>query len=123
MIVPPNSKPDYAWKPGEGVVPTDPWDIEHDPRRLPDLPELPDLTDSTEDDVGSELKSKPKLVKIAASQDVLMGLTDQGHVLRFRCLAKEEFFDRAEWEYVRDSFPFSWCGNSDILHSFPMSAR
>ncbi|KAG8949696.1 hypothetical protein FRC03_000276 [Tulasnella sp. 419] len=66
-----------------GVIQCIPVEISAEPLVLPDLPEdLPHLRSSIDDD-GPETTAytKPKLVRIAAGDEFIIGLTNQGHVL------------------------------------------
>lgn len=70
--------------------------LRFDPKILPPLPSsLPRLTP------GECLKEKPKLVKIAAMHSHLIGLSNEGHVLKFCELHNEYDSDWGYWEYVR----------------------
>lgn len=70
--------------------------LRFDPKILPPLPlSLPRLSP------GECLKEKPKLVKIAAMHSHLIGLSNEGHVLKFCELHNEYDSDWGYWEYVR----------------------
>lgn len=86
----------------DGVVACAAWDLLHNPFRLPDLPILPELS-VVEEDKG-DLHTKPELIKIAAMDNYLVGLTNDGHVLKFGDLSNETSAARGRWEYVRLSF-------------------
>lgn len=76
----------------EGVIPCATWQLHYDPHRLPDLPSLPSLS------CGSYAKDI-RLVKIAAMEHHLVGLTNQGHVVKF-CLHGGELSRWTTWEYL-----------------------
>ena len=63
---------------------------------LPDLPELPETGLSEE-----ERRKETKLIKIAATHDCFIGLTNKGHVLRLDRLSHED--SSGTWHYVRKS--------------------
>lgn len=81
--------------------------------RVPEIPmdDLP-LRNKCAD---NGLPNRPQLVKIAAARlrfmgyDVLLGLTNQGHVLLFRDMWNETSIAGGHWEYVSD------CGVCDVL--------
>lgn len=72
------------------VIPCSTWYLTRDPIKLPLLPSLPALLDTKE----------TKLTKIAAFDNNLIGLTNQGHVLKFDCLSDEDTVTRGQWTYV-----------------------
>ncbi|KAG9127297.1 hypothetical protein FRC07_014967 [Ceratobasidium sp. 392] len=64
-----------------GEVRCECWDIQHHPTRLPALPSgLPVLHPPKDATAAQDVP--PKLVKIAAGEDFIVGLTDGGHVLK-----------------------------------------
>ncbi|KII85876.1 hypothetical protein PLICRDRAFT_115016 [Plicaturopsis crispa FD-325 SS-3] len=75
----------------EGVVECYQWEVEHDPRALPGLPALPELHGDSSETV---------LVKIAAMDKCLIGLTNQGHVLKYGELVSETTVGQGRWEYL-----------------------
>jgi len=82
----------------DGVVQCRPWEINAAPIQAPTVPfGLPTLK-------GEKKRDNYKLVKIAAGDGFLIGLTDGGHVLRmnfsndFHSFAAQ--FVRPTWEYV-----------------------
>ncbi|KAG8718049.1 hypothetical protein FRC08_006083 [Ceratobasidium sp. 394] len=87
-----------------GEVRCECWDVQHHPTRLPALPRLPVLhpsTDATED-------APPRLVKIAAGEHFVVGLTDGGHVLKLNLPTSNEaelhqsiVHGNLQWDYVR----------------------
>lgn len=87
-------------------LPCECWDIEHHPTKLPALPpNLPELHPKTE--YGTK-DAPPKLIKIAAGDRFVVGLTDGGHVLKLDLPADNEnglrrLITRGElqWDYVR----------------------
>jgi SCF-associated factor 1 len=70
------------------------------PLRIPPIPTLPELNDAG---LSQEERSKETvLVKIAAFDNSLIGLTNKGHVLKFGDLSNERSFNAStRWEYVR----------------------
>jgi SCF-associated factor 1 len=80
-------------------IPCVTWSLRADPLRIPPIPQLPDLESTG---VSQEEKSKATtLIKIAAFDNHLIGLTNKGHVLKFGDLSNEYSFDRTtRWQYV-----------------------
>ncbi len=86
------------------VVPCHWWVLHGaNPVRLPPIPasSLPDLqyTGLSQDALDEETK----LVKIAALDNNIIGLTNKGHVLRYGELYDEEEYLTGHWEYVSDT--------------------
>ena len=81
-------------------IPCITWSLRADPLKIPPIPQLPDLESTG---VSQEERSKgTTLVKIAAFDNHLIGLTNKGHVLKFGDLSNENSFDRTtRWQYVR----------------------
>jgi SCF-associated factor 1 len=75
----------------DNVIPCATWSLTLDPIRLPPLPPLPTLI---------EIKEDTKLIKIAAFDNNLIGLTNQGHVLKFDSLGNEQSTSHGRWTYV-----------------------
>ena len=74
-------------------------EIDWDPVKapmLPDLPELPETGLSEE-----ERRKETKLIKIAATHNCFIGLTNKGHVLRLDGLSHGD--SGGTWDYVRKS--------------------
>ncbi|KIL71040.1 hypothetical protein M378DRAFT_155990 [Amanita muscaria Koide BX008] len=80
----------------DGIIPCVPWDLDLMPQRLPPLPPLPDL-EGLPDDVAEK---ETKLVKIAGFDCHIIGLTNKGHVLKFRGLDNEETVEDGRWTYL-----------------------
>ena len=80
----------------ETVIPCHTWEINKDPVKLPILPDLPDLlaTGLSEE----ERRKETKLIKIAAFDNCLVGLTNKGHVLKIDGLTDEDSIQI--WRYV-----------------------
>ena len=77
-----------------GIIPCAHWELRKDPYRLPELPRLPKLDEVNGEDTGVYL------VKIAALDSHLIGLTNHGHVVKI--LAQTSDTARLEgWIYVR----------------------
>ena len=71
-----------------------------DPLRLPNIPQLPELESSGM--LQEERLKTTILVKIAAFDSHLIGLTNKGHVLKFGALSNDDGFDwTLRWQYVR----------------------
>lgn len=76
------------------------WALRADPLRIPPIPNLPDFG-STGVSEEEERPEATTLVKIAAFDNHLIGLTNKGHVLKFGDLSNENSFDRkTRWQYV-----------------------
>ena len=78
-----------------GVISCVPWDTDLIPERLPPLPSLPEL-----EEIDTEPRKKTKLVKIAGFDGHIVGLTNKGHVLKFRGLENEQTIAQGTWTYV-----------------------
>jgi SCF-associated factor 1 len=83
----------------DNVIPCSTWSLQMDPIMLPSLPSLPTLM---------EIKDEIRLIKIAGFDNNLIGLTNQGHVLKFDSLRDEQSSSRGQWTYV--------CGNRCLPH-------
>ncbi|TFK39864.1 regulator of chromosome condensation 1/beta-lactamase-inhibitor protein II [Crucibulum laeve] len=79
----------------DGVIPCIPWDVNIAPFRLPSIPILPELPST-----GKEQKPLPQLIQIAGFDRHIVGLTDNGHVLKFGPLDNIERAGHASWEYL-----------------------
>ena len=89
----------------DGVIKCHTWEMKGiEPLELPELPQLPTLVDGT--------VTHPRLVKIAAGDQFIIGLTDGGHVVKLDLTdinrpdgikQLELLFQRRvrKWEYVR----------------------
>lgn len=98
------------------VIPCVHWDTGLIPERLPPLPPLPEL-----EEVDTEPRKRTRLVKIAGFDGHIVGLTNKGHILKFRGLENEQTIAQGIWTYV--SLPRVNGTNSDNTHSFPSSAK
>jgi SCF-associated factor 1 len=102
-------------------IPCFAWPLRADPLRIPPIPELPELNHT-----GSLQEKETEmttLIKIAAFDNHLIGLTNKGHVLKFGDLSNEDSFDRrTRWQYVRSS-RFSIMVKADTWHSWRISAN
>jgi SCF-associated factor 1 len=88
-----------AYPTAERHVPCVAWPLRADPLRIPHIPQLPELnhTELSEE----ERSTATTLIKIAAFDNHLIGLTNKGHVLKFGDLSNENSFDRTtRWQYV-----------------------
>ncbi|KLO11069.1 RCC1/BLIP-II protein [Schizopora paradoxa] len=80
-----------------GVIPCVTWDLEHNPSRLPGLPRLPALEHPN---LQTEAQTQIKIVKIAAMDNILIALTNVGHVLRFGEISDESSLAQGRWQYL-----------------------
>jgi SCF-associated factor 1 len=80
-----------AYATEDGVIPCSIWELHQEPTRLPPLPQLPELLRGSVEPM--------KLVKLAALESRLIGLTNHGHVLSIS--VESDISVRSErWEYV-----------------------
>jgi len=78
------------------VIPCVTWGLDVVLTRLPAIPSLPELLDN-----GVEKSLDPiVLIQIAAFEDNVVGLTNQGHVLKYGSLHSEDGVPHGRWEYV-----------------------
>jgi len=86
------------------VIPCHTWEINQDPVKFPILPDLPDLpaTGLSEE----ERRKETKLIKIAAFDNCLVGLTNKGHVLKIDGLTDEDSIQI--WRYVSEDVRLVW---------------
>lgn len=90
--------------PEGNVIPCVPWDMSHEPTRLPSIPSLPDLPDA-----GShEGTQQTQLIQIAAFDNHIVGLTNRGHVLKYGSLLSEDEVPHGHWEYASIKFSDMW---------------
>lgn len=107
-------------------LPCECWDVEHHPTKLPPLPaNLPVLHPKTD---AEAKEAPPKLVKIAAGDHFVVGLTDGGHVLKLDLPADNETGLRQlitrgdlQWDYVRRLELRPSRVSADRVCSFPSS--
>ncbi|PPQ67894.1 hypothetical protein CVT26_007094 [Gymnopilus dilepis] len=84
----------YATK--DNVIPCITWDLDVMPTRLPSIPPLPDLVNT-----GDIKKADPtQLIQIAGFDNHIVGLTNNGHVLKYGSLHDETGVPRGRWEYL-----------------------
>jgi SCF-associated factor 1 len=83
-------------------IPCHVWEIEYDPIKLNPLPDdLPRLDMAAS---GEEEEEEPvKLIKIAAMENNMVGLTNRGHVLLYDDLGGESTVSTGHWKYVDPS--------------------
>ncbi|EIW85613.1 RCC1 BLIP-II [Coniophora puteana RWD-64-598 SS2] len=74
----------------DGIIPCKPWDLRLDPFQLPPIP----------DDLPRREDSHIELVKIAAMESSLIGLTNHGHVLKFDDLWTRKTAESKRWQYL-----------------------
>ncbi|KAH9992978.1 RCC1/BLIP-II [Russula compacta] len=90
-----------AYATRDHCIPCVAWPLRADPLRLPHIPHLPELQNT-----GVSQEERPKettLIKIAAFDNYLIGLTNKGHVLKFGDLSDENSFDRTtRWQYLEN---------------------
>lgn len=82
----------------DGTIPCVTSVIRADPYRLPPIPALPNLPDTGL--TQEQLDRETKLIKIAAYDNNLIGLTNKGHVLKFGGLGSRKEYLRSRWEYL-----------------------
>jgi SCF-associated factor 1 len=90
----------HAYPTSDHTIPCVPLALRVNPLRIPPIPALPELNDAG---LSQEERSKETvLVKIAAFDNSLIGLTNKGHVLKFGDLSNEHSFSAStRWEYVK----------------------
>lgn len=101
-------------------VPCQCWNIQHHPTKLPALPNnLPALGTNAVD-------APPKLIKIAAGDGFVVGLTDGGHVLKLDLRTNDESAlremvsnDRLQWDYVSMCARTPSSADRSSVRSFP----
>jgi SCF-associated factor 1 len=80
----------------DGVIPCHTWTVAVDPVLLPSLPSLPDIAG-----LGENFRENPpRLIEIGGMDSIIIGLTNYGHVLRFRGLDHERAIGTLGWQYV-----------------------
>ena len=90
----------HAHGTGDHRIPCVTWSLRADPLRVPPIPELPELESTGLS--PEEREKSTTLIKIAAFECHLIGLTNKGHVLKFGDLSNENSFDgTTRWQYVR----------------------
>ena len=101
----------------DAVIPCQTWELKTDLVKLSALPDLPDLpaTGLPEE----ERRKETRLIKIAAGDNFLIGLTNKGHVLQLAGLRQEGHTQI--WDYVSKNVyalvPFLklWCTAAILL--------
>lgn len=78
----------------DGIIPCAHWELHKNPYRLPELPRLPNLDETNVKDIGVYL------VKIAALDSHLIGLTNHGHVVKI-LVQTSDTASQEGWLYVR----------------------
>ncbi|KAI0272360.1 RCC1/BLIP-II [Gloeopeniophorella convolvens] len=80
-------------------IPCVTWPLRADPTRLPPIPRLPELKNVELSD--NETAPETMLIKIAAFDNHLIGLTNKGHVLKFGDLSNETSLSvSGRWQYL-----------------------
>ncbi|KAL0065178.1 hypothetical protein AAF712_007848 [Marasmius tenuissimus] len=77
----------------EGMIPCHTFEIKADPFVLPHLPSLPDLP-------IEDKHAETRVIQIAAYDNHLIALTNNGHVLMFDSLDGEDSVSRGRWNYL-----------------------
>ena len=96
---------------GGMVIPCYTWEIHEDPIKLSILPNLPNLSGTGLPE--EECRKETKLIKIAALNDSLIGLTNKGHVLKMDGLGMKG--STQVWNYVSENVRMIWHSlNHDI---------
>lgn len=94
----------HAYPTPDHTIPCIPVTLRANPLRIPPIPQLPEFNDTGLS--PEEWSKETVLVKIAAFDNALIGLTNKGHVLKFGDLSNEHSFNMStRWEYVR--LPYS----------------
>jgi len=81
-----------------GLIPCVTWNLESDPVQLQPIPPLPKLVH-----LGEPVKEddeETRLIQIAGLEHHIIGLTNQGHVLKI-FIDDEDTAPQSNWEYVR----------------------
>ncbi|XP_006460919.1 hypothetical protein AGABI2DRAFT_221227 [Agaricus bisporus var. bisporus H97] len=79
-----------------GIIPCHTWTAAVDPVLLPSLPSLPDIAG-----IGEDFRElPPRLIEIGGMDSMIIGLTNYGHVLRFRGLDYEGAIGTSGWQYL-----------------------
>ena len=87
----------HAYGTEDHRIPCVAWSLRADPLRLPPIPKLPELESTGLS--PEEREKSTTLIKIAAFDNNIIGLTNKGHVLKFGDVSS---FDRTtRWQYVR----------------------
>lgn len=79
-----------------GLIPCHTWELGNDPMVLPPLPALPELTGTGLDE--ETLGQDTTLIKIAAMDNSIVGLTNKGHVVKIDLSI--EIVTGFSWKYV-----------------------
>ncbi|KZT27926.1 RCC1/BLIP-II protein [Neolentinus lepideus HHB14362 ss-1] len=83
----------------KGVIPCATWNMRVDPHRLPPIPRnLPELLHTG--DSEENRRKDTLLVKIAGGDNMIVGLTNKGHVLTIGGLTGPAELSQARWEYL-----------------------
>jgi SCF-associated factor 1 len=105
-----------AYPTSDHTIPCIPVTLRANPLRIPPIPHLPELNDT-----GLSLEESSKetiLVKIAAFDNALIGLTNKGHVLKFGDLSNEHSFNMStRWEYLENFSELSKVAAHSAFHS------
>lgn len=84
-------------------IPCHVWDLVMDPVRLPPIP-LGSFPHLEHTGLSHEVQQQEtKLTKIASMDNIVIGLTNKGHILRYAKLYNEIEYTQGRWEYVRSS--------------------
>ena len=87
----------HAYGTEDRRIPCVTWSLRADPLRLPSIPKLPELESTGLS--PEEREKSTTLIKIAAFDNNLIGLTNKGHVLKFGDVSSSDRTTR--WQYVR----------------------
>jgi len=89
----------HAYPTSDNCIPCVHWSLRADPMRTPHIPQLPELQDAG----LTQEKSKPTtLVKIAAFDAYVIGLTNKGHVLKFDASPAYSAVLTMRWQYLEN---------------------
>lgn len=104
---------------GGTIIPRHTWEIKKDPVKLPILPDLPDLPGTGLPE--EERRKETQLIKIAAFINCLVGLTNQGHVLKLDGMDREDSIQ--VWRYVCRNARTIFHLYSTVIHSCRTTLR
>lgn len=97
----------------ENTIPCHTWNLEKSPFMLPPLPPLPDLPITYTGLDEDMFHQETTLIKIAAMDGNIIGLTNKGHLVKYSGLSSVQEFNEqpnqpTQWEYVGTSRIFYW---------------
>jgi len=106
----------HAYATPDHTIPCVPLALRANPLRIPPIPRLPELNGTGLSQ--EERSNETVLVKIAAFDNALIGLTNKGHVLKFGDLSNEHSFNMStRWEYLENFSELSKVAAHPAFHS------